>query len=405
MDGSQTVPSARKEVFLTVVLFVIAVVSLLLGVLPLLLYVLNLPLFCVAWHRWRPSTELASPADDPSAPHVSVLIPARDEADSIEPCLQAVLASRGVHLEVIVLDDQSRDATAERVRSIAARDCRVRLEPGVELPEAWNGKQHACWRLANLANHRWLVFLDADVRVAPDAIQNLIAYADRNHAALLSAFPHQETGTLLEKMLIPLMHIVLLCYLPLLRMRACTNPAYAAGCGQLFVTQSDLYQQMGTHAAIRQSRHDGIKLPRAYRMAGLSTDVVDGSSLARCRMYHSGQEVVRGLLKNADEGIANAALIVPFSILLLGSTVLPLVLLAVCGWSPTRDLHDSTTAWVAAAALAAGWTPRIVNAWRLKQSFIGAALHPIAVLVFVALQWVALAMKHSGHRVRWRGRD
>lgn len=378
-------------------LFVIAVITLLLGVLPLLLYLLNLPLFCIAWQR---QAEGKSPANN-----VSVLIPARDEADGIEQCLQAVLASRGVILEVIVLDDQSRDATADVVRRIAAQDCRVRLETGVELPAGWNGKQHACWRLANLASHRWLVFLDADVRVAPDAIQHLTAYADRNQVALLSAFPHQETGTLLEKMLIPLMHIVLLCYLPLLRMRACTKPAYAAGCGQLFVTQQDVYQRMGTHEAIRHSRHDGIKLPRAYRMAGLSTDVVDGSRLARCRMYRSGQEVVQGLLKNADEGIANAALIVPFSVLLLGSTVVPLVLIAVCWWSSVCDLHGSTTLCFAATAVAAGWTPRIVNAWRLQQSIVGAMLHPIAVLVFVALQWLALGMQHSGHRVRWRGRD
>lgn len=397
MEWARPIQTARKEVFLAVVLFVIAVVSLLLGILPLLLYLLNLPLFCIAWQR-REAANLP-------AYNVSVLIPARDEADGIEPCLQAVLASRGVNLEVIVLDDQSQDATAEVVRGIAAQDCRVRLETGVELPAGWNGKQHACWRLANLANHRWLVFLDADVRVAPDAIQHLIAYADRNQVALLSAFPHQETGTLLEKMMIPLMHLVLLCYLPLLRMRACTKPAYAAGCGQFFVTQQDVYQQMGTHAAIRHSRHDGIKLPRAYRVAGFSTDVVDGSRLARCRMYRSGREVVQGLLKNADEGIANAALIVPFSVLLLGSTVVPLVLIAVCWWSPTSDRNDSTTLWVAAAALATGWAPRIVNAWRLKQSIIGAALHPIAVLVFIALQWLALAMQRSGHRVRWRGRD
>ncbi|QEG40112.1 glycosyltransferase family 2 protein [Roseimaritima ulvae] len=378
-------------------MLVLAVGTLLLAGLPLLLYLLNLPLFCIAWQRWAKA--------DLSDPQVSVLIPARDEEEGIGQCLQTVLASRGVELEVIVLDDQSHDATADVVRVCAAKDQRVQLIAGVELPQGWNGKQHACWRLADRARHRWLVFLDADVRLAPDAIRCLLAYADRRQVGLLSAFPHQETGTLLEKMLIPMMHIVLLGYLPLLRMRACTKPAYAAGCGQLFVTRQDLYQQMGTHAAIRDSRHDGIKLPRAYRTTGLSTDVVDGSTLARCRMYRSGAEVVRGLLKNADEGIANAALIVPFSLLLLGSTVAPLTLLAVWPWLSGGGSGGDAAWWIAAAAAIAGWTPRVVNAWRFKQSAVGAILHPLAVLVFVVLQWVALAMQHSGRRVRWRGRD
>ena len=212
------------------------------------------------------------------------------------------------------------------VRQIASEDDRVRCLPSLELPPGWNGKQHACMQLSKAATFDRMAFVDADVRLAPNGLRKLVLYLDRSGAALLSAFPHQVTGTLLEKWLIPMMHYILLCFLPLSRMRSSNHPAYAAGCGQIFVTRRDAYIKAGTHAAIRASRHDGLKLPRAYREKGLMTDVIDGSDLAECRMYSSADQVIRGLLKNADEGIANAKLIVPFSLMLIGGSVMPVVL-------------------------------------------------------------------------------
>ena len=97
-----------------------------------------------------------------SLPPVSVLIPARDEEATIGASVGAVLASRGVELEVVVLDDHSNDRTAEIVGKLAARDNRVRLVAAPALPAGWNGKQHACWRLSQEARYDHFVFLDAE---------------------------------------------------------------------------------------------------------------------------------------------------------------------------------------------------------------------------------------------------
>ncbi len=227
----------------------------------------------------------------------------------------------------MVLDDHSEDGTAELILQFASRDSRVRLVSGNTLPADWNGKQYACYQLVNAALNEHVLFLDADVQLQPSALACLMALKQRSQVALLSAFPKQLMGSPLELAVVPLMHYILLGFLPFNRMRRSTHPAYAAGCGQLFLTTKTEYQAAGTHAAIRGSRHDGIKLPKAYRAAGLSTDVVDGTRLAACRMYSGAAEVVRGVLKNADEGIANPRAIMPFSVLLLGSTLLPLLLL------------------------------------------------------------------------------
>ncbi|TVP95224.1 MAG: glycosyltransferase [Planctomycetaceae bacterium] len=332
-------------------------------------------------------------------PRVALLIPARDEESSIAAAVQTGLASRGVELEVIVLDDHSTDRTAAIVRELAALNARVRLISGRELPAGWNGKQFACHQLAAAANHERLVFVDADVRLVPDAIARLVAYQDRSQADLLSAFPRQLTGTWLESWLIPMMHYILLGFLPISRMRRSRDPAFAAGCGQLFVTRAAAYRTAGTHESIKGSRHDGLKLPAAYRRAGLSTDIVDGTPIASCRMYRGAGQVARGLLKNASEGIASPRLILPFSILLLGANLVPWVALVGAVLSGV---------WLAAAiallAIVVAHLPRALAAHRFRQPWFGVACHTPAVVTFIALQWVACFNALLGRQVAWRGR-
>lgn len=351
--------------------------------------------------HFLPPAELSDPPCEPHATRhsVALLVPARDEETSIAAAVSHGLASRDVDLEIVVLDDHSTDRTAEIVRSFAADDPRVRLIHGRELPADWNGKQFACLQLAEAASHERLVFIDADVRLEPDALARLLAHQDRTGVDLLSAFPRQLTDTWLEKWLIPLMHFILLGFLPVARMRQSREPAFAAGCGQLFVTRADAYRAAGTHAAIRGSRHDGLKLPAAYRRAGQATDVIDGTSLATCRMYRDAGQVVRGLLKNASEGIASPTLILPFSVLLLGGNLLPWLTLV-----GSALASQSAGVAVSLAAIGLAYLPRALAAKRFRQSWFGVACHPLAVVTFVALQWVALVQSLLGRQVAWRGR-
>lgn len=322
---------------------------------------------------------------------ISVLIPARNEELGIAACVESVLASRGVDLEVIVLDDHSTDRTAEIVREIAAKDSRLRLEPAPPLPDGWCGKQAACFALSKLATRDVLTFLDADVRLEPDALERMARFLDRSGAALVSGFPRQETGTLLEKLLIPLINWLLMCWLPLSGMRHFRWSAFGAGCGQWFMTTRTAYDAVGGHSAVKASLHDGLTLPRAYRRAGFYTDVCDATRLATCRMYRSASAVWFGLAKNAREGLASTGQIGFWTVVLLCGQVLPLALLAVA---------DETLAAVPLIFL-----PRFHAAWRFRQSWLGAILHPLGVLLLLAVQWYALARALLGKPPGWKGRS
>lgn len=342
------------------------------------------------------------PPGNAPAPPISVLIPARDEEAGVGRAIASVLANPGP-LEVVVLDDDSGDGTAEVVRAIAAGDDRVRLISGVGLPAGWNGKQHACWRLANEARHDLFVFLDADVRLAPDALPRMARFLEESRTDLASGIPRQETVGLVERLLIPLIHFVLLGFMPIPSMRRTTIPSLSAGCGQLFVTRREGYFRAGGHAAIRASRHDGIKLPRAFRAAGLRVDLFDPTDAARCRMYRSAGEVWSGLSKNAGEALAAPGLIVPMSAILLGGQVAPSLLAVAAILGRPRPWSTAEVATVAVAVLAA-WLPRFASALRFRQSWAGAALHPVGVALLVLLQWHALARNLLGRPSLWKGR-
>ena len=342
---------------------------------------------------------LLRPAADPVPGLLSVIIPARNEQAGIAECLACVLASTGCTLEVLVLDDSSTDATAQVVAAVADRDSRVRLLHGTSLPAGWNGKQHACWLAAQQARGDRLLFLDADVRLQPEAAGRMSAFLMATGAALVSGFPRQVTVTPMERLLIPYIHFVLLGLLPMGAMRRSNAPGFAAGCGQFLLVDRASYFRCGGHAAIRATMHDGLLLPRLLRQHGLPTRLADLTELASCRMYRSAAEVWLGLAKNATEGLAAPARILPMTLLLGVGHVLPLPLLVAA-----TIAEDRPAALAAGGALVLSYLPRVLEARRFRQSWLGAALHPLGMATLLALQWYALLRKLLGRPARWKER-
>jgi hypothetical protein len=372
------------HLLISVTLFVMAL-------LPLLMIVANLSQF-------RKADSANSELDQPK---ISVLVPARNEANSIGQSLQTLIAQTYKNVEILVLDDHSEDRTGDIVSEFANRHSHIRLLESQSLPAGWNGKQFACWQLAQQASGEYFLFLDADVRLQSDAIDRIWTSYQANPTNLYSGFPAQHTGSFAERMLIPLMYLLLMSYLPLRQSRIDQRVSMAAGCGQMFFTDRDSYLAVDGHSAIRSSRHDGLMLPRAYRARGKRTDLFDASDLATCRMYHNVREVTVGLLKNACEGIANKRLIVVFTILLLGGFVLPLLMF----------LHGLFWKWDLVPLMLLGLAtvlsllPRCLVAARWERNYLAAVLNPVAIVWFVALQWLAFIRGVRGKSVAWRGRS
>ncbi len=363
-----------------------------LSILALALATLFAGMVAVNLRLYRPPPPAAGPR-----PRVSVLVPARDEEANVGPLLDSLLGSQGVEMEVVVLDDGSSDRTAEIVRAIAARDPRVRLIEGAPLPPGWVGKQHACWQLSLAAREPTLVFVDADVRVKPDAFARLAHYVEARGLGLASGFPRQVTVTLGEKVAIPQIMVVLLGYLPLLgSRRRPTDRRFAAACGQLLAVTRAAYDASGGHAGIRGTIHDGIRLARAVREAGFGTDLCDLSPLASCRMYSDWASLWAGFSKNAREGMATPRALPVWTLLLGGGHILPFLLLPIA---------SGAALWLAALAVALVWGAAGAIAWRTRASWISVLLHPVGVAVTLLIQWNALLAGPRRRPAVWRGRS
>ncbi len=345
-----------------------------------------LPIIFGAINLWRMPRLHGTP---PAATLVSILIPARNEAANIAACLDAALASTGAAVEVVVMDDGSTDQTAAIVAGYAARDGRVRLVEAPNLPPGWTGKVHACARLAEHARGTHLLFIDADVRLAPHAAAAMAAHSAAQKIAMVSGVPKQIIRSLGEGLTVPFINFLLVSYLPFGGRAAQRKPSLAAACGQLVLVERTAYEAIGGHASIKGVLHDGIALARLFRERGHDTEIVDGTPLATCRMYENFSHAWGGFIKNAREGMATPVGLPIWTVLLAGGHIWP--------WALLPDGEAMLTILLMFALRAA-------VTWRTGEPCWTVPLHPLTVLVALAIQWTALVRSMLGLQAGWKGR-
>jgi Glycosyltransferase like family 2 len=241
------------------------------------------------------------PAPAPVRRPVTVVLPVRDEERQVGACLAAVLAQEGVPgLRVVVVDDGSTDGTARVVKEVD--DPRVRLVDAGPLPPGWLGKPHACaagvTAAAPAGDDEVLVFVDADVRLFPDAIAAAVAVLDTHGLDLVSPWPRPLTGGPAERLVQPLSPWLWATTLPLRLAERSPRPSLAAANGQFLVVRRAAYDRAGGHAGVRGEVLEDVALLRAVKRAGGRGVPVDGSALAACRMYEGWPALREGYAKS-----------------------------------------------------------------------------------------------------------
>jgi hypothetical protein len=333
---------------------------------------------------------------------VSVLLPVRDEADRVTPCLRSLLAQQGVPgLEIVVLDDGSSDGTAEVVHAVAAGDPRLRLLTGSPPPAGWLGKPYACQQLADRAtpDSTVLVFVDADVVLTPYAVASAVSALRAAAATLLTPYPRIVTGSVGERLVQPLLQWSWLTFLPLRAVERSRRPALAAAGGQFLVVDRAGYRRSGGHTGVRDRILEDVELARAVKRFGGRIALADGSHLAECRMYGCWAELRDGYTKSlwASFGSPLAAGTV-LALLLLLYTVPPLLaVVAAAAGAPLLALAALT-------AYLLGVAGRLISARATGgRRWPDVLTHPLSVAL---LGWLTIRSYHLRRRRRlfWRGR-
>ena len=327
---------------------------------------------------------------------MSLLVPARNEAHRIAPTIRSLLAQRGLaDVEVLVLDDGSTDGTADVVVEVAGDDTRLCVLTGTAPPAGVLGKPHACAQLAGEARGSILVFVDADVVLAPDAVAAAVSVLrGPDPLDLLSPWPRQVTAGVAGRLVQPLLAWSWLTTLPLRIAERSARPSMVAANGQFLVVEADALARAGGWESVSGAVLDDITLARAIRASGGRTGVADGSGIATCRMYSDGRELREGYRKSLWAAFGS-----PLGAVAVGAALAVVYVLPAAA--------AVTGSRIGAAGYAAGVVGRMLSARWCATSKWGAvadaAAHPVSVLALLCLlasSWVG-RMRGS---LRWKGR-
>jgi hypothetical protein len=240
---------------------------------------------------------------------VSVLIPARNEADNIGHLLEGLAAQEHPIKEVLVYDDLSTDDTAGVVRRYMIKMPQLQLiQAEQEPPSGWLGKNHGCHRLALQATGDYLLFLDADVSVSITLIGDLVAQLQHRKLRLLSLFPVQQMETRGEWLLVPLMNRILLSLLPLSLTRLSRRPSLSAANGQCMLFDAGTYRAHQYHALFKDAAVEDITIFKRMKKQRYRVQTLLSNGQISCRMYHGWEEAMNGFSKNVLAFFGNRAL-------------------------------------------------------------------------------------------------
>jgi chlorobactene glucosyltransferase len=339
----------------------------------------------------------------PSGPLVSVIIPARNEARNIEPCVRSVLAARYEPLEVVVIDDRSSDDTANQVERLArTREAagRLRLVRGRDLPPEWFGKQWAMVQGYREARGELLLFADADTRHEPELIARAAAAMAAERADLLSLVPRQEMASFWERLIQPHVFLALQTRVGDLRRVNRTRVEWdALANGQFILVTRAAYEEVGTHAVVKDQVADDVALAQAFARHGKDIFLAHAPEFMHVRMYRSFREIVAGWSKNLALG---APLITP-PIALVRALVPYLMWLPALFWilPPIEWLLGGPLAHAAAIATIASLATWIEVYAEERAPLAYALLYPLGAAM---VGFIMIRSALRGDRVEWRGR-
>ena len=232
------------------------------------------------------------------APFVSVVVAARNEERNVEAAARSLLAQAYSSLEIIAVDDRSTDRTGAILDARAAEEPRLKVMHVRELPAGWLGKNHALWLGAAAARGEWLLFADADVIMAPDAVSRAVAYAERRGLDNVTILPDTMMPGLLLKGFVC---VGIVIFGLALRPWKARDPKsrHFVGVGAFNLVRAGAYARAGGHEPIRLRPDDDIKLGRILKRSGAKQDALSGRGMVSVEWYRTIGETIDGLMKNS----------------------------------------------------------------------------------------------------------
>jgi hypothetical protein len=336
----------------------------------------------------------SAPAKDAECPSISLIFAARDEEQKLPAALATLAAIDYPTLEIIGVDDRSRDSTSRILDDFGGTHSRLRVVHVGALPPHWLGKPHALQKGYETSTGEWLLFTDADVRFAPDVLRRAVTLARSQNLEHLTLFSHVEMVGFWEKALITFFG---------LSFHLATNPARCidpgsrsyVGVGAFQLLKRQAYEAAGTHRRLATEVIDDMKLGKIVKQSGFRSGVAVAQEAVVVRWHAGLRNLIRGVTKNFFAGAQYdlKTVAVQLAGLLLASVSPFLGLIWGSGW--IRGLS------AIAVAVAIGFHVGVSTVMRVSPLY--ALTHPLGAILFsyMLLRSTVVTLWDGG--VTWRG--
>ncbi|MDX2129913.1 MAG: glycosyltransferase [Chloroherpetonaceae bacterium] len=351
----------------------------------------------------NPNESQISPSSLTTFPKVSILIPARNEEAVIENCIRSLATLDYPNFEIIALNDHSSDKTGAILDSLSREVNNLTVINGLRLPEGWMGKCWACHQLFIKSSGELLLFTDADTIHHPHSLKRAVTTLFEEKADMLTAIPFQIMNSFWEKQGVPLIHLLIMAFLPLAQIWRSKNEAFAFACGQYLLFTRIAYERSGGHESVKNALVEDVWLVKQVKRSGGKPMVFNGIDAVSCRMYDSFEGVWKGFSKNLFAGVGYntlgmIAILSLFAVIFL-SPIVTLIALSIANPFPSQLEFIPPVLNIIIALLI-----RTLIAWRFQLPVISQTIYPISIMLFIGIGFNSIRWIKFGSGAEWKGR-
>ncbi|MCI0455113.1 MAG: glycosyltransferase [Candidatus Dadabacteria bacterium] len=343
-----------------------------------------------------------------TTPLVSIIVPMRNEERNAMQCIESLLSQSYPNVEVIAVDDLSKDKTLSILNQLALAHTNLKVIEGTSTPEDWTGKTHALWQGVMQANGDWLLFLDADITSKPYMLTSVIRYVQENTIDMLSVSPFHVLETFWERIIQPIIFTsIFYAFTP----KKINDPKskIAAALGGFILIRRGVYEALGGHSPIRNSIVEDFSLAYLVKSSGYKLRIMKGEKLVSVKWYTNFAEIWEGWTKNIFVGLGKKWGQLVFSVFML--FVLGVFFPVLFAWSCLEVFFFGVKSYV--------WLVILAESLFLLILTIYIGLHcthlfaipryysftfPIGIAIFIAIMLASAYKVTSGSGVTWKER-
>ena len=356
---------------------------------------------CV-WNLFILRKKNYKPIDDAELPFVSVLIPARNEEHNISNVLNSLLNQDYPDYEVIVLNDNSTDRTAEIIESIASKHSKLKMLNGKPLIEGWTGKCYACKQLYEESKGEYILFTDADTIHNSNSIRDSVTVALNRNADMLTLFPKTIMISFAEKIIMPMLWFTMLMLLPFYFVNKKGFEKFSAGIGPFMLFKRKSYEKIGGHESVKNALVEDVWLARKIKENGLRLIIEDGLNLLSVRMYRNFKEIWEGFSKNIFAGFEFSSfklfIVITIYVLLF---FMPFLLFFI---ELSLQFSLNNILILTGGQIVILYLSRILISVRFKLGIISTILHPIGAITVPVIAINSWIWIKGGKGAKWKDR-